>query len=154
MCSAAQVQRSQRNHDFLPYNAFHEKGRGATIPTKSRFARIPTVSTIPTKSRFFAIQRFPRFARFARNRSGRISWKSLPGVKSWKRCFRGAPKAARAQNKKDPKRLLQVFCVGGDKRDRTADLLNAIGALSRPTRSRTPPTGQRKHKRKRGCDVF
>ena len=40
---------------------------------------------------------------------------------------------------KDPKQLLQVF-DGGDKRDRTADLLNAIQALSRAMRQRTPET--------------
>ena len=43
---------------------------------------------------------------------------------------------------------------GGDKRDRTADLLNAIQALSLAMWSRTPQTEQRKHRRKREYDVF
>ena len=41
---------------------------------------------------------------------------------------------------KDPKQLLQVF-DGGDKRDRTADLLNAIQALSQAVRVHTPVIG-------------
>ena len=48
----------------------------------------------------------------------------------------------------------RLFTFGGDKRDRTADLLNAIQALSRPMRSRTPSTGQRKHGRKREYAIF
>ena len=45
-----------------------------------------------------------------------------------------------ADKTKDPKQLLQVF-VGGDKRDRTADLLNAIQALSQAVRVHTPVIG-------------
>ena len=108
----------------------------------------PTVATISTKSRFHAYQRFPRPQRLPRNAPCAISCKPLPSVESWKRWNRG-----RAAKKKKT-RNSRSRSLGGDKRDRTADLLNAIGALSRSMRSRTPPTGQRKHKRKRGCDVF
>ena len=47
----------------------------------------------------------------------------------------------RPRHSKKPRFLLEARrCIGGDKRNRTADLLNAIQALSQAMRQRTPET--------------
>ncbi len=58
-----------------------------------------------------------------------------------KRSSKNSVFAGKIQEKRPE--IFEISGLGGDKRDRTADLLNAIQALSQSKRLHTPPTGHK-----------